>query len=117
MLDGRLRVDLGDIRGGGRFARDTLRTIPGVRDVTVDPDTGRVEIVYEPLDDLRPARAVEPDVSLEPEAVAPEPCPTLPATSPRATPLLEGIVQTVVVIALEVALERVLGPFFWPRRR
>jgi hypothetical protein len=87
---------------------DTLRAIPGVREVTADPRTGSVAIRYEPhpaavLTVGPPPRRLDDPPEDGPAAVG------APATT------LTRIVETVVIVALEVALQRALGPF-WPKR-
>lgn len=110
-LAGGLRLTVDYMRGSASGVRSvvaTLRAIPGVREVIADPRTGSVAVRYEPY------RAG--DVPVAPVASEPAPCDTLPAkrVAPAALTLTR-IVETVVVVALEVVLQRVLGPF-WPRR-
>ena len=109
-VSGGLRLMVDGMRGSPGRARsvvDTLRGIPGVREVVADPQTGSVAIRYEPHG----------------TAVPTAPRPELPTAHPEAVPpraadhsaVLTRIVETVVVVALEVALQRALGPF-WPKR-
>ena len=88
-----------------RLAGETLRAIPGVRDVTVDAFTGSIAVVYEPS---VPPRLVTV------EHLAPA---QLPARRPvrRPAPRLTGIAEAVFAVALEFALHQTLGPLF--RRR
>jgi hypothetical protein len=108
-----------------RFVEDTLRAIPGVRDVTADPSTGSVAIIYEPSPagaveprcDPIPAPAAEPrrappvvDVAPRAEAIA-------AVASPPAARTATWILETLVTVVLEVTLQKALGNLFWPRRR
>jgi hypothetical protein len=88
-----------------RLAGEMLRTIPGVRDVSVDAFTGSIAVVYEPGLPPRPVAV---------EHVAPA---QLPARRParRPAPRLTGIAEAVFAVALEFALHQTLGPLF--RRR
>jgi hypothetical protein len=108
-VSGGLQLLVDGMRGSPGTARsvaDTLRGIPGVRDVVADPLTGRVAIRYEPR-----AAIVPPPPRMERSPARRE------AVSVAAvqTPLLTRIIQTVVIIALELALQRALGPL-WPKR-
>ena len=92
-----------------RLVGETLRAIPGVRDVSVDAFTGSIVVVYEPAAPARPtapAQSVVPVVEMQ-----------LPARRParRPTPRLTGIAEAVFAVALEFALHQTLGPLF--RRR
>lgn len=86
----------------------TLRSIPGVREVTADPRTGSVAFRYEP----RPVVAIAVKSPAVEMGGSQDEQP--PARIPAQTTLTR-VVETVVIVALEVALQRVLGPF-WPRR-
>jgi hypothetical protein len=86
-----------------RLVEDTLRGIPGVLDVTTDAGTGGIAIRYEPQP------SVEPDSG---GARIPTP---VRSARPRVLTLAR-ILETVIVVALEVVLQRFLGPLFWPRR-
>jgi len=88
------------------LAGDTLRAIPGVLDVKVDRFTGSIAVVYAP-----PA-APEPPARLEASVPVPARRPAIRRPAPRLTALAE----TVVVVALEVALQQALGPLLWRRR-
>ena len=88
-----------------RLVSETLRAIPGVRDVRVDAFTGSIAVVYEPAVAARPATV---------EHMAPV---QLPArrSARRPAPRLTGIAEAVLVVALEFALHQTLGLLF--RRR
>ena len=110
-LAGGLRLTVDWTRGSaGRTHAvvTTLRAIPGVREVIADPRTGSVAVRYEPhlvggfaLGGIDTADTAHDG--------------GLPAIIPRPAISLTRIVETVVVVALEVALQRMLGPF-WPKR-
>ena len=81
--------------GRARSVVDTLRGIPGVREVVADPQTGSVAIRYEPHRTAVPTPP-RPDLpSAHSEAV--------PARASDHSAVLTRIVETVVVVALEVA--------------
>ena len=107
-VSGGLQLTVDGMRGSPGTARsvvDTLRGIPGVRDVVADPQTGRVAIRYEPHAAVEhtPPRM---ELSARREAVS---------AAVVQTPVLTRIVETVVIIAVELALQRALGPL-WPKR-
>jgi hypothetical protein len=89
--------------GAGRLVEHTLRTIPGVDGVTVDPRTGAVVVSYRPAERRSPAPEATP--ALVPALRAPA----------RSSSALTAIVGTVVTVAVEMALQRVLGPLFFRR--
>jgi hypothetical protein len=102
----RLEVEgVRDSPGTARLVEQTLRAIPGMRAVTVDPGTGAISLSYEPCG-----------------AGMSIPVPAPPArrvVARHARPAATGvawIAQTIVVVALEMALQRFLGPLFLPRR-
>ena len=109
-LERGLRLELAGLEwalDAPRLAGDTLRAIPGVRAVSVDRFTGSIAVVYEPH------AAPDPPARLEASA-------RLPARRPparRPAPRLTALAETVVVVALEVALQQAIGPLLWPRRR
>ena len=112
---GRMRLDVdGEWRSPESvcMAEDTLRAIPGVSDVTVDASTGSVLIVYTP-----PARPAASEVCEAPPdgAHAASDRPTTARPS-RATVWAVWIGETVALVALEMALQRALGPLFLRRR-
>jgi hypothetical protein len=88
-----------------RLVEDTLRGIPGVVDVTSDPSTGGVAIVYEPQPSVGPNSD---------DAHTPAPALLRPAR-PRVL-TLTWIAETVLVVVLEIVLQSILGPLLWPRR-
>ena len=109
--EGPLRLTVDGMRGSpGRIRSvvDTLRAIPGVREVTVDPRTGGVAIRYEP-------RPVVEFALSPPERGLDDPHEGVPAEVRAPATTLTRIVETAVIVALEVALQRALGPF-WPKR-
>ncbi len=113
LRDGLVRLEMTEVRrfpDTGRLVEDTLRAIPGVLDVRVDPSTGGVAILYHP----HPTAARE--TPHPPEPAARVQLPALPSRPRSSAPALAGIVQTVVVVALEVVLQRLLGPLFGSRR-
>lgn len=111
-LDGRLQLEMVGVRSApdtGRVVEDTLRAIPGVVDVHVDPSTGAVAILYEP----HPSGAAKSPP--EPAPAAPVLLPALPTIRRPPPATFPWIVQTVVVVALEVTLQRLLGSVFGRR--
>jgi hypothetical protein len=107
-----------------RFVEDTLRAIPGVRDVAADPSTGSVAIIYEPTRapevepryELLAATEVEPGYESPLADVAPRVEAVSTAASPRVARTATWILETIVTVAIEVTLQRALGTLFWPRR-
>jgi hypothetical protein len=112
-LDQRVRLTVDAVRGSVARARDverTLRTIPGVLAVEIDPHTGSTLIDYDPHAGAHEVEAELVDPAAEVTAL----CPVQRA--PRGTLTLSKFVETLVIVGLELALQRALGPFFWPRR-
>jgi hypothetical protein len=93
-----------------RAVERTLRTIPGVLAVEVDSRTGSTVIDYDPQS---ASADVSEDATLDHPAEVRALAPV--QRSPRGTLTLSKFVETLVVVGLEVALQRFLGPF-WPRR-
>jgi hypothetical protein len=91
-----------------RLVQDTLRAIPGVVQVTTDPRTGSVLLQYDPDWSNRRGGGDAPSVPPGGDGVH---------VKPRSSAALwtGWLVRTVLVVTLEVALQRALGPFF-PRR-
>ena len=117
-LGSRVRLTVDAVRGfpiRARGVEQTLRTIPGVLAVEVDARSGSTWIDYDPRAAAR-ADAVlaplEPSVepSVEVQAL------TAVGRAPRGTLTLSKFVETLLIVGLEVALQRTLGPLFWPRR-
>jgi hypothetical protein len=106
-----LRLEVEGTRGSAltsRLVGDTLRGIPGVLDVTVDPGTGGIAIHY------KPQPVVTPAIGGGPPRVSGLPAVIRPGRAQGST--FARILKTVIVVTLEVALQRFLGPLFWPRR-
>jgi hypothetical protein len=94
-----------------RIVEDIFRGIEGVTAVSADPATGGVRVDYEPFDPPAPP-AHERGRRAEITASAPD-TPTLSAPE-RA--FSDRLVETALALLLEMALQRLLGPFFLPRR-
>lgn len=115
-LDKRVRLTVNAVRGfpvRARAVEQTLRAIPGVLAVEVDPRTGSTWIDYEPRSG--PAGDVEDipeplETPAEAQALVPV------GRTPRGTLTLSKFVETLLIVGVEVVLQRALGPFFWPRR-
>jgi hypothetical protein len=108
----RLRV-LDGARSADRFnvAEALLRAIPGVSVVAADARAGSISIAYQP-----PSSAIEPVI----EVLAGEPVPSAPRHVAIVRPVpapgwAAWVGRTIVVVAVEVVLQRLLGPLF-PRR-
>ncbi len=96
------------VRGSTDAARrveQSLRAIAGVREVAVDAGTGRVMVRWEP-----PRAREETAVAVRaPRAVA-------RADHAPLTRAVGWLARTVLVVGVEVLLQRVLGPLFPVRR-
>jgi hypothetical protein len=118
-LNGSLRLRVSDaVRSPDRFglAEALLRTIPGVSVVAADVRTGSISIAYEPSPARRETPPAARDVEVLPGELVPCPPRSLALVRPAAAPgWAAWIGRTIAVIALEVVLQRVLGPLF-PRR-
>jgi hypothetical protein len=91
-----------------RVVQDPLRAIPGVVQVTTDPRTGSVLLLYDPH---CPIGRDDGGVLEHPENTrAGDGAGTAPRA--RATLWATWLVRTAVVVTLEVVLQRALGPFF-----
>jgi hypothetical protein len=114
-LTGGLRLHVGDAGGSQErvgLAGALLRAIPGVSVVAADPSTGSISIAYDPR--RTAARETAPVV----EVLAGELVPYVPrpaVTAGPATRWAAWLGRTVALVAVEIALQRVLGPLF-PRR-
>ena len=107
-----IRLMVEGVRGSpecARFMEDRLRTILGVQEVTADPGTGSVCVRYEPPTDRRPGDCEI--VLTVPEGVRV----VSRASESRIGTVAARLAQTVAVVVVEIAVQRMLGPFF-PRR-
>jgi hypothetical protein len=112
-LGARLQLTVEAVRGSpanARFVEDRLRTIPGVVEVAANPNTGGVHVLYDPRANggvIETARAL---------TVVPKREIVVAVRRPGGGSLLARVVKFATVLAIEVALQRVLGPLFLPRR-
>jgi len=105
-LDGRIRIKVAEVKGRphvARFVAEQLRARAGVTEVTANPTTGNVLVLYEP------ARVTQRDVVRALRALgylrrAPS---VAPATARRHA-IVGQVAQTVARATVEMALQRVV---------
>ena len=106
VLDGRLRVKVAEVKGSPRTAllvEEQLRSRAGVTEVTANPTTGNVLVLYEstlvsPRDIVRALRAL--GCLRRVRRVRP--------ANPRPPALVRHVAQTVARATVEMALQRVV---------
>ena len=106
VLDGRLRVKVAEVKGSpstARLVEEQLRSRAGVTEVTANPTTGNVLVLYEsklvsPRDVVRALRAV--GCLRRARRVKP--------ANPRPPALVRHVAQTVARATVEMALQRVV---------
>ena len=105
-LDGRLRIKVAEVKGRphvARFVEEQLRARAGVTEVTANPTTGNVLVLYEP------ARITQRDVvrALHALGCLRRPPSVAPATARRHA-IVGHVAQTVARATVEMALQRVV---------
>jgi hypothetical protein len=113
-FDDPLRFDVCGVRDSplvARIVEDTFRGIAGVTAVKVDPASGSVLVEYEP-----PAASTLLGHGPGDGVGAATPTPSTPPVPTPGRALGDRLVETAVALLLEMALQRLLGPFILPRR-
>jgi copper chaperone CopZ len=105
-LNGRLRIKVAEVKGRpqvARFVEEQLRSLAGITEVTANPTTGNVLVLYEP------ARVTQQDVVRALHALG---ClrrvPRIERPTARRNAIVGHVAQTVARATVEMALQRVV---------